>query len=103
MIQTKREIPELLAPAGSPDVLRAAVRAGADAVYFGGKAFNARQGAANFSAGEIREAVEYCALRGVRTYLTLNTLVKQEEWEAFTHFAREVLPLGLKVLIVKDL
>lgn len=103
MNQIKRKIPELLAPAGSPDVLRAAVCAGADAVYFGGKAFNARQGAANFSTAEIRQAVEYCCVRGVRTYLTLNTLIKQEEWEAFTRFAREVLPLGLTGLIVQDL
>lgn len=100
---TERKIPELLAPAGSLDVLYAAVRAGADAVYFGGKAFSARAGAANFSVPQIREAAQYCHQRGVKTYLALNTLVKQQEWDAFCRFADEALGQGLTGLIVQDL
>ena len=65
-----RPLPELLSPAGSLEVLKYAVNAGADAVYFGGKAFNARQGAANLEDDEIQEAVWYCAPRGVKTYLS---------------------------------
>ncbi len=79
------------------------MNAGADAVYFGGKAFNARQGAANFGDEEIREAVLYCAPYGVKTYLTLNTLIKQEEWDSLCRFADRVLPLGVTGLIMQDL
>ena len=98
-----RRIPELLAPAGSLDILKGAVNAGADAVYFGGKAFNARAGAANFESDQIREAVCFCAPRGVRTYLTLNTLIKQTEWEELLRFVDEVLPLGISGLIMQDI
>ena len=72
-------LPEILAPAGSPEALRAAVRCGADAVYLGASAFNARQGAHNFDTAALREAVSYCHARGVAVHLTLNTLVRQEE------------------------
>ena len=72
--------PEVLAPAGSFDALVAAVRSGADAVYLGAGKFNARQGAVNFdSANALTEAVEYCHVRGVKVYLTLNTLVADNE------------------------
>ncbi len=98
-----RQIPELLAPAGSLEILKLAVDAGADAVYFGGKAFNARQSAANLDAREIREAVEYCYPRGVKTYLTLNTLVKESEWDELCRFTDEVLPLGMTGLILQDM
>ena len=64
---------ELLAPAGSPEALHAAVSAGADAVYLGFGQFNARRGARNFTSVEFAEAVSYCHLRGVKVYLTLNT------------------------------
>ena len=59
-------LPEILAPAGSPEALRAAVRCGADAVYLGASAFNARQGAHNFDTAALREAVSYCHARGWR-------------------------------------
>ena len=98
-----RPLPELLSPAGSLEVLKYAVNAGADAVYFGGKAFNARQGAANLEDDEIQEAVWYCAPRGVKTYLTLNTLVKPEEWDMLCHFVDRVVPLGITGLIMQDL
>ena len=71
--------PELLAPAGSPESLRAAVQNGAGAVYLGWGDFNARRGAKNFSDQEFADALAYCHLRGVRVFLTLNTLVTDRE------------------------
>lgn len=97
-----RKTPELLAPAGDLAAVRAAVCAGANAVYFGGKAFNARASAGNLSADEIAEAVRVCHRHGVRTFLTLNTLIKEEEWADFEAYAREVLPLGIDAVIVQD-
>ena len=72
---------EILAPAGGYDALVAAVRCGANAVYLGGKALNARRNASNFSDEELREAVAYCHARTVKVYLTLNTLVADSELE----------------------
>lgn len=63
---------EVLAPAGSPESLEAAVRAGADAVYLGGSSFSARASAKNFSNEQLRQAVEFCHGRGVKVYLTVN-------------------------------
>ena len=71
--------PELLAPAGSPESLRAAVQNGADAVYLGWGDFNARRSAKNFSEEEFAEALVYCHARGVRVFLTLNTLLTDRE------------------------
>ena len=70
---------ELLAPAGSMDALRAAVQNGANAVYLGVGAFNARQGAKNFTPQLLADAVKYCHVRGVQVHLTLNTLVSDRE------------------------
>ncbi len=98
-----RNIPELLAPAGSLSCVRAAVCAGADAVYFGGKAFNARAGAANLSLEEIREAVRFAHLHGVRCFLTLNILVKEEEWSELSDYVKELADSGLDAVIVQDL
>lgn len=72
---------EILAPAGGYDALVAAVRCGANAVYLGGKALNARRNASNFSDEELRGAVAYCHARNVKAYLTLNTLVADSELE----------------------
>ena len=66
---------EILAPAGSMESLIAGVRCGAHAVYLGGQTFNARRGAGNFSPQELQAAVQYCHTRGVKVYMTLNTLV----------------------------
>ena len=65
---------EILAPAGGMEQLQAAVRSGADAVYFGAQLFNARRNAANFTDEEIPRAIAYCHARGVRVHMTLNTL-----------------------------
>ena len=70
---------ELLAPAGGYEALIAAVQSGADAVYMGFGAFNARRSAKNFTDEEFASAVDYCHLRGVRVFLTLNTLLTDRE------------------------
>ena len=72
---------ELLAPVGSPEALYAAVAAGADAVYFGLNALNARAKAQGFDENNVKAYVEYCHLHGVKTYVTLNTEIKNAETE----------------------
>jgi hypothetical protein len=71
--------PEVLAPAGDPDALRAAIQAGADAVYFGLQGFNARARATNFDAASLRDTMDLLHAHGVRGYVTLNTLVFDAE------------------------
>jgi len=93
---------ELLAPAGSRDSLTAAVQSGADAVYMGFGAFNARRNAKNFSREEFREAVNYCHLRGVRVYLTLNTLLTDRELPAAADDARFASSIGVDAVLVQD-
>ena len=95
--------PELLAPAGSPACVTAAVRCGADAVYLGTKAFNARRGAENFDDAALREAVAYCHARGVKVHITLNTLVSDAELPAAQNVIQHVCALGADVLILQDL
>ena len=94
--------PELLSPAGSPEALRAAVQNGADAVYLGWGAFNARQGAKNFSDEEFSAALVYCHERGVRVFLTLNTLVTDRELPAALETARRAARLGVDAVLVQD-
>lgn len=95
--------PELLAPAGSPEALRAAVQNGADAVYLGYGDFNARRNAKNFTEDELREAVRYCHLRGVKVYLTLNTLLFDRELPAAARVAALASEIGVDALLVQDL
>ena len=73
------KIPELMAPAGNQTMLSAAVNAGADAIYFGAKKFNMRSKAGNFSHTEIPEVVEFCKEKNVKSYLTLNTILYEDE------------------------
>lgn len=96
-------LPELLAPAGSMEAVRAAVQNGADAVYLGFGTFNARRGAKNFSADEMREALLYCRLRGVKTNVTVNTLASDRELPALLDDVRLLLEAGADALIVQDL
>ena len=70
---------EILAPCGGFETLSAAVRSGADAVYLGAQSFSARAGAENFSEEELVQAVKYCHIRGVKVYLTLNTVLFDDE------------------------
>lgn len=96
-------IPELLAPAGGMEQLRAAVENGADAVYMGGKLFNARINAANFDDAEMKEAIAYAHLRGVRLYVTMNTLIKDSELEDALKYAAFLYENGADALIIQDL
>lgn len=93
---------ELLAPAGGQEALVAAVQSGADAVYMGFGAFNARRSARNFSDEEFRAAVSYCHLRGVKVYLTLNTLVTDREFPALAAEARTASECGVDAILVQD-
>lgn len=93
---------ELLSPAGSMDALRAAVCNGADAVYFGTESFNARRNAKNFTLEELSEAVRYCHVRGVRVYLTLNTLVSDRELPACAQTVAAAARAGVDAFIVQD-
>lgn len=94
---------ELLAPAGSMDALRAAVQNGADAVYLGGGGFHARVHAGDFSAEQLREAVAYCHIRGVRVHLTLNTLFTDRELPAVGRWIETAARCGVDAFIVQDL
>ncbi len=94
---------ELLAPAGSMDALRAAVQNGADAVYLGLSAFNARRGAKNFTLEELREAVTYCHVRGAAVHLTLNILAADRELPEAAELIRAAAQLGVDAFIVQDL
>ena len=98
-----KHLPELLAPAGSMEAVRAAVQNGADAVYLGFGTFNARRGAKNFSPEEMREALLYCRLRGVKTNVTVNTLMSDREIPALLADVRLLLEAGADALIVQDL
>ena len=94
--------PELLAPAGSPEALRAAVDSGADAVYLGWGAFNARRGAQNFSQEEFAQALAWCHVRGVRVFLTLNILLTDRELPEALETARTASRLGVDAVLVQD-
>ena len=93
---------ELLAPAGYWEAMTAAVQNGADAVYLGCGGWNARRGAKNFSEEELPEAVKYCHLRGVRVYLTLNTLLSDRELPEAEHMLRLASRCGVDAVIVQD-
>ena len=93
---------ELLSPAGSPEALRAAVQSGCGAVYLGWGAFNARRGAKNFTDEEFAAAIRYCHVRGVRVFLTLNTLVTDRELPAALDAARTACRLGVDSVLVQD-
>lgn len=95
--------PEILAPAGGKEQLKAAVRCGADAVYLGAGNFNARRNAENFSEEELSAAVEYCHAFGVKVYVTLNTLVFDKELEALYKTVTAVAESGADAVIVQDL
>ena len=93
---------ELLSPAGSPEALRAAVQNGAGAVYLGWGDFNARRNARNFSDEEFADALSYCHLRGVRVFLTLNTLLTDRELPRALETARKACRLGVDAVLVQD-
>ena len=97
------ETPELLAPAGDWECVRAAVANGADAVYFGLPRFNARLRADNFSEAELPEVVAFCHRHGVKAYVAFNTLVFTGELEAAADYLRLLNRAGVDALIVQDI
>jgi len=99
---TKTALPELLAPAGSPEAFRAAVAAGADAVYLSGKRFGARKYAANFSDKEIEEAVRYAHSYGIRVYVTVNTLIHDRELDGVLEYLSWLWSIGVDAVLVQD-
>jgi U32 family peptidase len=101
-MQSSRRVPELLAPAGSLDAVRAAVANGADAVYLGAERFNARDEGAQLTLDELERACALAASRGVRIYLTLNTLVKPHELADALALLGEAIDRGIAAAIVQD-
>ena len=95
-------IPELLAPAGSMACVRAAVAGGCDAVYFGGRSFSARSLAENFDDRALAEAIDYCHLRGVKVYITVNTLYLADELPAVFRFMDNMYRAGADAFIIQD-
>src|ERR1700681_2881494 len=95
--------PELLAPAGDWDALRAAVANGADAVYFGLSQFNARHRATNFSREELPAVMEYLHLHNVRGYVAFNTLIFSDELPDAVDFLKDIATVGADAVIVQDL
>ncbi|MBQ3140806.1 MAG: U32 family peptidase [Clostridia bacterium] len=94
--------PELLAPAGSYDALVAAIRCGADAVYLGGKQFSARKNAKNFDREELQSAVAYARRCGVKIYVTVNTMLFDDEVTEAARFVYDAARLGVHAFIVTD-
>lgn len=95
--------PEILAPAGGVEALKAAVYAGADAVYLGGSRFGARAYAGNFEEGELLKGIDYAHLYGVKVYLTVNTLFRNDEINELYSYLRPYYNAGLDAVIVQDL
>lgn len=94
---------ELLAPAGGMAQLKAAVQSGADAVYLGAGSFSARAGADNFSYDELKEAVRYCHVYGVKVHCALNTLIKENEFESAVETAAMINSCGTDAIIIQDI
>lgn len=94
---------EILAPVGNNEMLLAAVRSGADAVYLGAEDFNARRNAENFSAEALAEAISYCKKRGVKVYLTLNTSLRDDELGRAVSVAENAYKAGIDAVIIADL
>lgn len=94
---------ELLAPAGNMNCLKAAIEAGCDAVYLGGNMFGARAFAGNFSNDELIEAINYAHLYGVKVYLTVNTIIYENEVERFIDYVRFVHENNIDAVIIQDI
>lgn len=94
---------ELLAPAGSIEALKAAIKGGADAVYLAGKLFGARKFATNFTNDELKEAVLYAHLYDVKIYVTVNTIIYESELQDCLHYISYLYEIGVDALIMQDL
>ena len=94
---------ELLAPAGNLEILKGVIESGADAVYVGGSIFGARAYANNFTEEELLEAIDFAHLRGVKVYLTVNTLIKNSEFSKLYDYLLPYYKRGLDAVIVQDI
>lgn len=94
---------ELLSPVGDFECLKSAVQNGANSVYFGADIFSARAFATNFSLEDLEKAIQYAKIRGVKTHLTLNTLVTDTEFESAMQIAQKAYEFGIDAIIVQDL
>ncbi len=94
---------ELLSPVGDFECLKAAVQNGADSVYFGSNLFNARAFAHNFDSESLKKAIQYAKIRGVKTNLALNTLIKDDEFKTALDIAKTAYEYGIDAIIVQDL
>ncbi len=94
---------ELLSPAGDMECVRAAVQNGADAIYVGVSSFNARSSATNFTLEELKEVIDYAHIRNVKVHLTLNTLIKNDEFFEAISIAEKAYEFGIDAIIVQDL
>lgn len=103
MKELRKTKPELLSPAGDMERLIAAVTYGADAVYLAGKSFGMRAAPANFDEEGLRQAVEYCHERGVKVYVTCNTLPRNDELAELPDFLRHCEQIGVDAFIISDL
>ena len=101
-VKNRRKVPELLSPAGSLDSLRAAVNAGADAVYIGGRKFGARAYAENPEEDLLREGIRYAHIYGAHVHLTVNTLLKDAEMKELESYLMPYYMEGLDAVIVQD-
>ncbi|MCL2225423.1 MAG: U32 family peptidase [Defluviitaleaceae bacterium] len=99
----KPQITELLAPCGNMKTLKAAMQAGANAVYFGAAKFSARAFAGNFDGGELESAIEYAARSNVKTYIAINTLITDREMANALEIAKQAHNAGASAFIVQDL
>ena len=96
-------IPELLAPAGSMEHLKVAINAGASSVYLSGKDYGARKFAQNFTLDEIKEAISTAHMHNVKVYVTVNTLIKQDELEDVINYLARLYSIGVDAVLVQDL
>ena len=94
--------PEILSPAGNFEKMRAAILYGADAVYLAGARFGMRAAADNFTVDELREAVAYAHERGVKVYLTLNTMPREDEYPALRDYLNELSDIPINAMIIAD-
>ena len=94
---------ELLSPVGDFECLKAAVQNGADTVYFGASSFSARAFASNFNDDDLKKAITYAKIRGIKTNLTLNTLLKDNEFNDAIKLAEKAYIYGIDAIIVQDL
>ena len=94
---------EILAPVGNKEMLKAAINNGADAIYMAGKNYGARKFANNFSKEELKEAVNYAKLYGVKVYITVNTLIFENEIDDFIEYIKFLYEIDVDAIIMQDL